>query len=470
MLEKILLTIKKYLPRRLFRALQPIYHFTLSYAAALYYRFPSERLIVIGVTGTTGKTTSVYLIAKTLEQAGFKVGYSSTAMFNDGRLEWMNDKKMTMVGRFYTQRLLKSMVDNGCRVAIVEATSEGVRQYRHRFINFDLLVFTGLYPEHIESHGGFENYKQAKGRLFAHLKQCRVKFADDAWKIHITDLSLKKLEMRRIKKTIIANLDDEHADYFLGFWAERKLGYHLSGSTMNPHIDTSKIDITEYGQIRATARGTSFDIENNVINLQLLGAFNATNAMTAVCSAKALEVSLGDIKAGLESIESVAGRLEKIDEGQDFAVIVDYAFEPNAFRKLYEAVSVMPHERIIHVFGATGGGRDTARRPIMGQIAGENADLVVLTNDDPYDDDPEIIIENILLGAEKAGKVVGKDVFKIVDRREAIKFALHQANTGDIVLITGKGNEQYLVLANGEKIPWDDRAIARGLLHEKNKC
>jgi UDP-N-acetylmuramoyl-L-alanyl-D-glutamate--2,6-diaminopimelate ligase len=168
MLEKI----KKLLPHKLFKALQPIYHYIIAFLAALVYRFPSRKMIVIGVTGTAGKTSTVYLISKTLTAAGYKTGFTSTAVFSDGDKEVLNDKKMTMPGRFFIQRSLHRMIMNGWRYAIVETTSEGIKQFRHRFINYDILVFTGLYPEHIESHGNFDNYKKAKGKLFKHLKHC----------------------------------------------------------------------------------------------------------------------------------------------------------------------------------------------------------------------------------------------------------------------------------------------------------
>ncbi|MCK4553445.1 hypothetical protein KAU19_00590, partial [Candidatus Parcubacteria bacterium] len=158
-MDKILNKIKKLIPKKIFKTLQPAYHFLLSWFSAVWYRVPSEKLIVIGVTGTTGKTTCVYLIAKVLESAGYRVGYTSTAMFGDGEKEWLNDKKMTMAGRFFTQKILRQMVRNKCQYAIIETTSEGIVQYRHRFINYDILIFTGLYEEHIDSHGSFENYK-----------------------------------------------------------------------------------------------------------------------------------------------------------------------------------------------------------------------------------------------------------------------------------------------------------------------
>jgi len=174
-MNRLLVLLKKIIPKRLFGMLQPAYHYVLNFIAALVFGFPSNQLTVIGVTGTTGKTTVVYMAAELLKYAGKRVGYTSTAMFSDGQKEWLNDKKMTMLGRFFTQRMLRKMVQNGCDIAIVETTSEGIVQNRHRFINYDTVVFTGLYPEHIDSHGSFENYKKAKQKLFEHVGKCKKK-------------------------------------------------------------------------------------------------------------------------------------------------------------------------------------------------------------------------------------------------------------------------------------------------------
>ncbi len=462
-IDKILARIKNKIPKKLFVLVQPVYHFLLALIAAIVYRFPSEKIIVIGVTGTTGKTTSVYLIAKTLEKAGLKVGFTSTAILNDGKKEWLNNKKMTMIGRFFTQKIIKEMANNGCQVAIIETTSEGIKQFRHRFINYDILVFTGLYPEHIESHGSFENYKKAKGELFKHLKRCRVKYLDENNNVCKINNEIKKIDLKRLKKTIIVNGDDEHCDYFLNFWAEQKFVYTQKDTAFNSNIKTF-----HYGNIEASQYNTCFAIEGQKICLSLLGSFNTSNAMNAYCVAKALDIDEKLIKWGLESVRGVAGRLEKIDEGQDFTVIVDYAFEPGAVSKLYEVVKLIKQDdsRIIHVLGSAGGGRDVARRPKLGELAGSNADIVIVTNEDPYDDDPELIIDQVALGAERVGKKKGKNLFKILDRRKAIKEALLQARTGDIVLITGKGSEQAICVAGGEKIPWDDRKVVREILKE----
>lgn len=473
-MDKVLSKIKKIIPKKLFRTLQPFYHFLLSFVSAAVYRWPSEEIIVVGITGTTGKTTSVYIAAKMLEGAGYKVGYTSTAMFNDGKKEWLNDKKMTMVGRFFTQRILRQMVNNGCQYAIVETTSEGIRQYRHKFINYDILIFTGLYPEHIDSHGGFENYKKAKGELFKHLKGCKVKYANSKKEV-VKSISseIKKIDLEHIKKTIIANGDDQYVDYFLNFWAEEKIIYKekKAQSKGDNNIPNEIDQIVYYGNKNESGRSTDFVVDSQEVHLQLLGGFNITNALNAYCLGISQGAPFDVIKRGLEGIRGVAGRLEKIDEGQDFIVIVDYAFEPKALSKLYETVDLIPHQKIIHVLGSAGGGRDIARRPQLGELAGQKADYVIITNEDPYDDNPDIIIDQVALGAERAGKVKGKDMFKILDRREAIKKAIILAEKEDLVLITGKGSEQAICISNGEKIPWDDRLVTRELLKEaKLKC
>ena len=449
MLDRTLAFIKKFIPKSLFKALQPAYHFTLGYVSALWYGRPSEKMIVVGVTGTTGKTTVIYLLADILKAAGLKAGYISTAMFSDGEKEWLNDKKMTLPGRFFTQHLLGRMKKNGCSVAVVETTSQSVVQFRHRFINYDVLLFTGLYPEHVEAHGGFENYKKAKGELFSHLKNCRK----------------KNINGKDIAKTIIVNADDKHAGYFLDFWADKKITF----STKGKNADMAG------SNIKSGAGGISFLLNNMEVKMKVLGGFNAKNALAAGAVGKSLTVPLEKIKEGLEKITSIPGRLEKINSGKNFIIIVDYAYEPNAVAKLYETAKAIPHGKIIHVLGSAGGGRDKARQPKLGKLAGDNADYVIVTNEDPYDEDPMQIINEVFSGITPhpptpspggRGWGEGVNIFRILDRREAIKKALTLAREKDIVLVTGKGSEQAICVANGKKIPWDDRKVIREVLRE----
>ncbi len=348
------------------------------------------------------------------------------------------------------------MVNDGCQYAVIETTSQGIEQFRHRFINYDILVFTGLYPEHIEAHGGFENYKRAKGKLFAHLERCGFKYADKNKKVVKAKSGMAKIHSEKVKKVIIVNGDDEHAEYFLNHKVDEKISY-----TSHAIRYTSGDVKYNVGKIEEGVSGISFSVDDVKFNLQLIGGFNVRNTLTAICVGLTQELTLEQIKFGLESIGGVPGRFEHIDEGQSFTVIVDYAFEPRAVEKLYETIKLIPHKRVIHVLGSAGGGRDVARRPVLGKIAGEKADIVIITNEDPYDDDPGIIIDQVAVGAEKSGKKMDENLYKILDRREAIRKALRIAEENDLVLITGKGCEQAICVEGGKRIKWDDRKAVR---------
>lgn len=401
--------IKKITPKFIFK----IYHRLLANLGAFLYGYPSIKMVVIGVTGTKGKSTTSYFIAKILEEAGYKAGLTSTALFKIGEKEWLNKTKMTMLGRFALQKLLKNMVEAGCKYVVVETSSEGILQSRHIGIDYDVAVFTNLTPEHLESHGGFENYKKAKGELFKQLsKSVR-----------------KKINGKEVEKIIVANGDNEHSKYFLSFNADKKIkfGFQELGFKMN-----------------------------------ILGKMNVYNALAALSVAKVLGIDLKIAKKALQNIKNVPGRMEFIEEGQNFKVVVDYAHEIESFKQLYETIEKIPHKKIIHVFGATGGGRDKSRRPKMGEIAEKNADILIITTDDPYDEDPAKISDNVIEGVRDKKKVLN-----IVDRKEAISRAIEIAEKNDIILITGKGSEQAMVVKGGKKIPWDDREIVRKFLRKK---
>jgi len=392
--------IKKFIPYFLISW----YHFLLAFLGALLYFFPSfsKRIKVIGITGTNGKSTVVQMTSEILEQAGYKVCSISSIKFKIGEKEWPNTLKMTMPGRFKIQRFLRQAVNKGCQYAVLEVTSQGIAQHRHRFINFDIALITNLTPEHIESHKGFENYMRAKGNLF-----------------------------KAVKGIHIVNIDDQNAEYFLGFPAKKKYGYTIEGK--------------EHEGIEVIA-----DKEEK-FNLNLLGKFNISNALGSTCIGLSQGVSLENCKKALEKIKEVSGRMEIIIK-DPFKVIVDYAHTPDALEKVYS--SVKGEGRMICVLGSCGGGRDKWKRPKLGEIAGRYCDQIILTNEDPYDENEEEILKQIEKG-------IGKEAVKILDRREAIKKAIQSAKQEDTIIITGKGSEPWMCVSNGEKIPWDDRKIAK---------
>lgn len=422
------------------QGLKDVYHYILSHLAALYYGHPSREMIVIGVTGTNGKTSTAYMIAKALEADGSKTGCTTTAVFKVADKEWLNNTKMTMLGRFQLQKLLRRMVQTGCKYAVIETSSQGITQHRHANIAYDIGVFTNLTPEHIEAHGGFENYKQAKVKLFH----------------HIAKLPGKTINGNPVLRAAVFNHDDDH-------WQD----FNIPGpSTVITFGEGDGADL-QAQNISESVRGTSFTVADTPINLKLLGRVNILNALAALAVAKACGQSLAATAGQLEKITGIAGRFELIDEGQDFTVIVDYAPEPASLAKIYETIKALDPNRIIHVLGSCGGGRDIARRPILGNMAGDNADIAIITNEDPYDDDPMQIINQVAEGAKQAGKVENQNLFLIPDRREAINKAVSLANSGDLILLTGKGAEQAICVAKGKKIPWDERTATRTAIRER---
>jgi len=398
--------LKKFIPPFLLNW----YHYILALLGVIFYCFPSRKIKIIGVTGTNGKTTVVNLTTKILEEAGYKVASLSSIKFKIGEREWPNTLKMTMPGRFQIQKFLRQAVASGCKFAVLEVTSEGIKQHRHRFINFDTAVFTNLTPEHIEAHGGFENYKKAKGKLFQATKN-----------IHII------------------NIDDENANYLLQFPAKKKYTYGLNKGDINA--------------------------KNFQFKLQLIGDFNVYNALAAACVGVSQGVNLEICKKVLEMVGSIPGRMEEVIS-QPFKVFVDYAFTPNALEKVYQTLNNLKPKtynlkpKLICVLGACGGGRDKWKRPVLGEIAAKYCDEVIVTNEDPYDENPYQILSMIKSGISKS-QFPTSNFYEILDRREAIRKSLALAKPGDVVIITGKGCEPWICVAGGKKIPWDDREVVK---------
>ena len=419
-----------------------IFHKLKAVSACLIYRFPGRHIKVIGVTGTNGKTTTCHFISSILEAAGYKVGMATTIDFKVGKKTWINKVKMTTVSPFILQKLLRNMVKAKCDYAIIETTSHALAQHRVWGIDYDIVVFTNLTHEHLDYHKSFEEYKETKGNLFASLAHSKRK--------------------ENTLKVAIVNRDDPNFSYFSEYEADVRLTYGIMGGDITAQNIFYLSDRSDL--IMKTPKGKI------LVKLNLPGRFNIHNALGAGACAISQGIDLKDIKKGLEKISGVPGRMEKINEGQNFIVLVDYAHTPDAMQKIYETLISVKKGQLIHVFGACGD-RDRTKRPIMGALAGRYADFVILTNEDPYTEDPKRIIDEIARGVPrgkergKEGKKEGVNYFKILDRKKAIAHAFDLAKKDDLVLITGKGAEQAMVFGD-KKIPWDDRKIARELLRK----
>lgn len=428
-------TVRKLIPTSLLL----FYHRCVAWIAATWYGNPSRELIVVGVTGTKGKSTTSNIIWHVLTECGYSVGLTGTVNYRIGKQNWISPYKMTMVGRFQLQKLLRQMVTAGCQVAVVETTSEGIVQHRHRYIAYDIGVFTNLSPEHIESHGGFENYKNAKLELFHHIDR----------------LPKKVLDGKTITRASVINVDDQHAQDFLNVGAYEHVSIGKS--------EKAQIRISEATE---SLQGIDFALNEKPAHMPLLGSWNAYNGAVAAGVAQALGCDEARAVKALSTAPYIPGRMEFINEGKNFTVIVDYAYEPVSLELLYQfgRKFVPQGKKLITLISSTGGGRDARRRPLNGAVAAKYCDEVIVTNEDPYEEDPEVIMKAVLEGVKQGDKDIGNHAYYIVDRKKAIEKAFELAREGDIVFLTAKGAEQKMCVAGGS-IPWDDREVARQALH-----
>jgi UDP-N-acetylmuramoyl-L-alanyl-D-glutamate--2,6-diaminopimelate ligase len=386
------MTIKKIAKKFIPKFALNIYHYKLALLGAFLFGFPGKNksIKIIGITGTSGKSTTIDFVCRILEEAGNNVASISSVRFKLADKEWENKYKMTMPGRFVVQKFLRQAVNEKCNYVVLEVTSEGIRQSRHRFINFDTAVFTNLSKEHIESHGSFENYRNEKLKLF------------------------------KIAKNIhIINTDDANAKYFLDISAKTKITF------------------------------SNKDKETYKFNLNLLGDFNILNALAAISVAKAHGIDFQTCKTALEKVKAISGRMEIVAKNP--LVVVDYAHTPEQLEVVYKSFD---GKNLVCVLGSCGGGRDKWKRPVLGEIAKKYCKEIFITNEDPYDENPMDIINQVT-------ETAGNSVKKILDRKEAIEKAIQSAKPEDVVIITGKGSEPWMCVANGKKMPWDDRQIAK---------
>ncbi len=446
MLEKSLRKIQKLIPKNVYKFFQPIYHFSLAVLGAVIYRFPGKKIHVIAITGTKGKSSTAEFLNAILEADGnindYKTALLSTIRFKIGDDSHANMFKMTMPGRFFVQKFLYQAVKANCKYIVIEMTSEGARCYRHMFTYPDALLFTNLSPEHIESHGGFKNYKA-----------CKLRIAKAVEKSGKEDT------------TIVANVSNEYGKEFLDFKVNNKIEY------------------TEE--------------ESKDVRLSVDGNFNKLNALAAKKYALRLGIEEEIMNKALFDLKVIPGRVQhiRLDDNnenktnnksstkkQDFEVIVDYAHTEDSLEKLYKTYA---DNYVIGVLGACGGGRDKGKREALGNTAHEHCNEVIVTDEDPYDDNPREIMESVMRGVLQNVKIIGnqKDLEEkyiiIEDRRAAINYAITRAEKyinnlpqdiikasniipkKPIVIVSGKGTDPCIMRANGMREKWSDANVAR---------
>jgi UDP-N-acetylmuramoyl-L-alanyl-D-glutamate--2,6-diaminopimelate ligase len=411
----------------------------LAHLAAAFYGYPARQLTVIGVTGTDGKTTTCNLIYRILLAAGLRAGMISTvnAVIGDEALD--TGFHVTTPEAPDVQRYLKRMVNGGLTHVVLETTSHGLAQQRVTACEYDLAVITNITHEHLDYHGTFEAYREAKGRLFTSLAETAEKPGGNL-------------------RIAILNRDDSSYAYLAEITPVRQITYSLK-----PPADLWAEEVVhslEGLRFTAVGEGLRFAVRSG-----LLGGYNVANCLAAMAATVlGMGFPVEAAQRGIAALAGIPGRMESIDMGQDFSLIVDFAHTPNSLRAALETVRELARGRVITVFGSAGL-RDRAKRPLMAEVSARLADVTILTAEDPRSESLAAILEEMTEGAIKAGAVEGKSFWRIPDRREAIRAAVRMAASGDLVIVYGKGHEQSMCFREVE-YPWDDRVAARAALSE----
>lgn len=412
-----------------------LYHLAMAHVGALRYGFPSKKMLIIGVTGTKGKTSTSYFIWKTLQHAGIKTGILTTAAIKVGDEDIVNTMHMTMPGRFFIQKHLRMMLNAGCEAVVVETTSQGIAQHRHKGIDYDIAVFTNLSPEHIESHGSYEAYRAAKGKLFKTL----------------TSKVAKKWKGNTIIPTSVLNCDDGEFPYYSAIKTPRQVTYGLNEDAL-----------VRATHVLTTPKTVSFSVKEDRFDLSLPGTFMVSNALAAIAIADILEIPRKKTIEGIHALTYIPGRMEEIQTSKGFRVFVDYAHEKLSMKSLIVNLKQMASgKNVIVVFGSEGGGRDKSKREQMADVVAHYADYAVVSDTDPYDEDPQSIVDEIGLHLTGFGWHKDSQFFLIPDRREGIRKALSLAKKGDIVVCTAMGAQKTMIRGNGKAYPWDDREVVQ---------
>ncbi len=409
--------VKKFVPTKTFKKIEPTGHLVEAVITNAISGFPVKGLKVIGVTGTNGKTTTSYIIHRMLHEAGYKVALMTTVSYGIGNDIKPQFEHATTPGGMKLVNKFKEFKKAGVEWVVLETTSHALAQHRVWGVPYSVAVFTNLTHEHLDYHGTFEHYRDAKRMMF---QMCNAN--------------------KKGLQTGLVNADDPNAKYFVA-------------DVKNPITYGMKDGDLKARSVRLTPTGSRYIVkagdEEYHIHCRLPGSFNVYNSLAAVGVGRAIGLSVEQIQNGIEALEGVEGRMTQIDEGQDFAVIVDYAHTPDSFEKLFKDLKPVVEGKLIVMFGSAGR-RDEEKRATQGELAGKYADEVIVTEEDDRDMDGEAIMDQIAAGAEKAGKVRNKDLFLVHDRSEAIMTAVNRAKKGDTVLLLGKGHEKD-ILRNGPR-------------------
>jgi UDP-N-acetylmuramoyl-L-alanyl-D-glutamate--2,6-diaminopimelate ligase len=414
----------------------------LGQAAAAFYGHPSHRMLVIGVTGTDGKTTTSNLLETLLARAGHATGLVSTVDFKAGDRRWQNDSRFTTLEAPEVQALLAEMADAGVSSAVVETTSSGLALHRVAGVEYDIAVVTNITLEHLEVHGTLEGYRRAKAMLCEAVDPRREKPLPFA-----------------VTRVCVLNADDSSFEYLRPFCRAPILSYGIE----NAAADIRASDLV------LGAEGSRFRVhlpDGRALDVRtpLVARFNVANCLAALAVGYAQGLDPAQMADALASAPSVRGRMERVEAGQPFTVVVDYAHTPDSLEKVLHVLRPLTAGRLIAVFGSAGD-RDRVKRPLMGAVVARLADFSVITDEDPREEDAAAILREIARGAEQVGANVGEQFIEVVDRRAGIAAAFARARPGDTVLLAGKGHEQSIIVGR-EKRPWDDRRVAHELLAE----
>ncbi|MEA2007205.1 MAG: UDP-N-acetylmuramoyl-L-alanyl-D-glutamate--2,6-diaminopimelate ligase [Patescibacteria group bacterium] len=419
------------------------YHLVNAMLANFWFGFPSRKLKVIGVTGTNGKTTTVQMIGRILEEAGYKVAISSTINFKLGKKQWANKTKLTTLSAWSVQNFISDAVNAGCEYLVLEVSSHSLDQNRVRDIEFDVAVITNVTREHLDYHETMEKYRAAKMKLFRMFK--------DGSGVAIVNLGMEKPhEFLQIAKKAEKNV------------------YSLEEIKENDNKDLKAV----YAEgILLGQKKSSFSVRGTYFTIGLVGEFNVENALAAISVGLSQGIDLEIMALGLGKMKKVPGRMDYVENERGIDIVIDYALTPDSMEKLGQVFEKQKANseggKLIWVFGSCGQ-RDRGKRPIMGKIVAKFADIAIVTNEDPYNEDPQRIIDEVFVGVLDGGAVENENAFRIFNRKEAIKKALESAQIGDVVLVTGKGAEETMAVGQ-QRLPWSDREVIKNLLSVPKK-